>query len=662
MEWNFSAPEDGLYKLDIRFKQDLVDGAYSSRKIYIDGSIPFKEFEAISFAFKREWQMAELADNGGIPYEIYLSKGEHTIRIENTLGSIANVISVAQQAVVDLNSVYRQVLMYVGAVPDAQRDYKVSAVLPELAGIMRANGEALYKARDELDGILGNKSTGTSALDALAFQITQFADDPNIMPVRMKVFRDNISNLALWVLLSSEQSLTIDYMQFMPVSSKKLVADAPWYAKVWHEMQAFVASFFVDYSVISTDASASSKREVTIWFGAGRDQASVLKTLVDTYFTPFNDEIKINLRLVDMSILLRAVAAGKGPDVVLFEPQEQPLNYALRKAILDLAQFPDIDNVLKRFNPAAVEPFRYGTSVYALPETQGFPVMFYRKDILSALNQKVPSTWDDMYDIMTVLKNNHLDVGFPSVQTAAQAAVSIGDISFFTMILFQNGGQLYNQEKSRLMLDEPVAIDAFIKWSELYTKYKIPQQVDLTTRFRTGECPIVITSFGFFNTLNIAAPEIRGLWDFTAVPGTVKPDGSIDRSAASSASACGIMRNTKDKEAAWEVLKWWTSAEIQTLYGQEIENVQGPSGRWATANLEAFDKLPWTTKDAKTINQQREWVKAIPEVPGGYFTGRNINNAIRAVLNDGAYPRETLLDWTQQTNDEITLKRKEFGY
>ena len=122
------------------------------------------------------------------------------------------------------------------------------------------------------------------------------------------------------------------------------------------------------------------------------------------------------------------------------------------------------------------------------------------------------------------------------------------------------------------------------------------------------------------------------------------------------------MRNTKDKEASWEVLKWWTSSEIQTAYGQEIENVQGPSGRWASANLDAFDKLPWTTKDARTINQQREWVRAIPEVPGGYYTGRNINNAIRAVLNDGAYPRETILDWTQQSNDEITLKRKEFGF
>ena len=49
--------------------------------------------------------------------------------------------------------------------------------------------------------------------------------------------------------------------------------------------------------------------------------------------------------------------------------------------------------------PSAMVPFTRD-QVYALPDQQEFPMMFYRKDILTELGLDIPRTWDDIYRIL----------------------------------------------------------------------------------------------------------------------------------------------------------------------------------------------------------------------------------------------------------------------
>ena len=58
-----------------------------------------------------------------------------------------------------------------------------------------------------------------------------------------------------------------------------------------------------------------------------------------------------------------------------------------------------------------------------------------------------------------------------------------------------------------------------------------------------------------------------------------------------------------------------------------------------------------------------EWVDGIPQVPGGYYSWRNLNNAFYTVTTetDTASPREELMDKVLYINDEIRYKRVEFG-
>jgi ABC-type glycerol-3-phosphate transport system substrate-binding protein len=88
-----------------------------------------------------------------------------------------------------------------------------------------------------------------------------------------------------------------------------------------------------------------------------------------------------------------------------------------------------------------------------------------------------------------------------------------------------------------------------------------------------------------------------------------------------------MLENAGNKEAAWKFMKWWTDESTQIEYGREMEGLMGAAARYPTANIEALEQLPWPVKDYQNLKKQWEWVQGIPQMPGGYFTGRHLDNA-----------------------------------
>jgi ABC-type glycerol-3-phosphate transport system substrate-binding protein len=179
--------------------------------------------------------------------------------------------------------------------------------------------------------------------------------------------------------------------------------------------------------------------------------------------------------------------------------------------------------------------------------------------------------------------------------------------------------------------------------------------------------PIGVADYSTYNTLAVSAPEIRGLWDFTLLPGVEKTDSSgktfIDRMGIASGS-CSIMLKQSDpkrKAAAWAFMRWWASAETQVRFGREIESVLGTSARYATANLDALRQLSWSSAQLRVLEGALDESVGLPEVPGGYYTPRHVTNAINKIVNDKDDPRETLIDYSRTINEELTKKRQEFG-
>ena len=659
IQWNIDVPEDGYYHISVKARQMYQRGALSARTVYIDDEVPFKEMEAVTFSYNTSWEMRTLSDQDGSPYRFYLTKGSHTIRMEVTLGEMGPVLKRVEDSIFRLNQIYRKLLVLTGANPDRFRDYNLVQVYPEAIEAMDLESKRLYKIVDDIVATTGEQSDRAASALTLAVQLEQFVENNDRITESFSNFKDNITSLGTAMQNMSESKLDVDLIMITGEKTEIPSVHENFFESVAHEVRSCVSSFFVDYNSLGNKYDASDD-VLDIWITTGRDQSTVLKTMVDDTFTA-ESGIKVNIKLVQADAILTAVVAGNGPDIVLSVSGWFAVNYAMRNAVEDLTQFADYEDVVKPFYQSILDPLTYnnGTKVgvYGLPETQDFPLLFYRTDVMEEMDLKVPDTWEELIAELPTIQGDSLTVAIPFPD------IAIADTSVLNTMIYQNGGEIYDKEAKRTLIDSEAGVAAFKQYVSLYNDYGLPTIFDFVSRFRSGEMPMGVASYATYNTLMISAPEIRGLWDFTLVPGTVQEDGSIDRTAHT-AGLCCMMIKTDDEKVrnnAWEFMKWWVSADAQVRFGREMESVLGASARYQTANRDALRRLAWSNEQLAVLEEQMAHTHGFPEIAGGYSTTRHMTNAIRRVITTKEDPRETLLTYARTINEEIRIKRQEFN-
>lgn len=660
IQWSFEVPEDGYYNISVKARQMYQRGSLSARSVYIDGVIPFQGMEQVTFAYDTGWEMRTLADEQGTPYRFYLTQGEHTIRMEVTLGAMGKVLNEVEDSIFRLNQIYRNLLVLTGVNPDRYRDYNLAQVYPEAIKAMDLESKRLYKIVDDTVAITGQKSDRVAVAQTLAVQLEQFVEKNSRITASFSNFKDNITSLGTAMQNMSESKLDVDLILITGENAKIPKVHENFFQSAGHEIRSLFSSFFVDYNSLGNKYDENDDNIIDIWITTGRDQSTILKTMVDDDFTG-KTGIKVNVKLVGADAVLTAVVAGNGPDIVLSVDGWFAVNYAMRHAVEDLTQFSDFAEVTKPFYQSALETLTYdnGTSkgVYGLPETQNFPLLFYRSDVLEELGLSVPQTWEELIAMLPTLQGNSLTVGVPFPD------IAIADISVLNSMIFQRGGAIYSDKKTKTLIDSEAGVSAFTLYTRLYNDYGLPVVFDFPSRFRSGEMPLGIASYATYNTLMVSAPEIRGLWDFTLIPGTLQEDGSIDRTVQSNGLCCMMIAtdDQKVKNNCWEFMKWWIGADSQVRFGREMESVLGASARYQTANTDALKQLAWSNAQLRVLQEQQSLTRGFPEIAGGYSTTRHITNAVRKVINEKADKRETLLYYARTINEEIKIKRQEFN-
>lgn len=665
--WEMDVAEDGFYKIGVKGRQDVMRGLYSNRRIYIDGEVPSQPFEQIKFNYDTDWIMVSPTDNNGNEAYVYLTAGKHEITLEAIPGEIGESMRRLDDVIYEANQYYMQILMITGPNPDKYTDYYVHKEIPELLGVFANLSAQLKVEQEHIESLSNQTGSEATALARLADVFDRGIDKPNKIPqfISNSSIKDNITAVSSWMRQYREQPLEVDFIEVIPAydqngkPSKFTNVKENFFKSLAFGAKGFFGSFFEDYTVLSD----SSDKSVIVWVGLGRDQTTVVKQLTESEFVP-NYGIDVSINLVQGTIM-EAVLAGKGPDVAMFVGGEFPVNLAIRDLLVPLDDMPGFDEVCGRFQDKAMVHYQFDNKTYGIPLQRTFPMMFYRKDTLSELGiENPPETWDDLIDMLPAIQRKYMQPGLilpANVNGNAVApATEVGHT--FAMLMLQSGLNYYNAEQTATTFDTVEAVDAFDKWTSFYTTYQFDQAYDAFTRFRTGEAPIVIQNYcGFYNQLNVAAPEIKGAWDFCPVPGTRREDGTISHAANSSGSGVIVLKDCKNVDGAWEYIKWFTSTETMVTYGQNVEGVMGPLGRFETANVEALQRLNWSKTDLEKINAQLNELDEIPIIPSSYVVTRSIMNAFRAVVNDADNPRETLRWYNKDINTEIVRKRKNLG-
>ena len=659
IQWEFEVPEDGYYNISIKARQMYQRGALSARTVYIDGEIPFEDLEAVTFSYSTGWDMHTLSDKEGTPFRFWLKKGSHSIRMEVTMGEMGPVLKSVEDSIFRLNQIYRKILVLTGANPDKYRDYNLKRIYPEAIEAMDLESKRLYKIVDDTVAITGEKSDRIASAQTLAVQLETFVKKNERITESFQNFRDNITSLGTAMQNMAESKLDVDLIMVTGENVKVPEVRSNVFQDIIHEVRSCLSSYTVDYNSLG-DKYEDTDDVVEIWITTGRDQSTVLKNLVDNTFTA-KTGIKVNVKLVLQDAILPAVVAGNGPDVVLSLSGWFAVNYAMRNAVEDLTQFEDFEEVTKPFTKSILEPLTYNDSkkigIYGLPETQDFAVLFYRKDIMEELGLPIPQTWDELIAELPTIQGNSLTIGinFPDIRVV--------DNSVLNSMIYQNGGEIYDKEAKHTLVDSEAGVAGFKQYTSLYNDYGLPVVFDFPSRFRSGEMPMGIQNYNMYNTLMVSAPEIRGLWDFTLFPGTMKEDGTIDHTAQTSGLCCMMIatNNETKKKNAWEFMKWWVSADAQVRFGREMESILGASARYQTANQDALTQLAWSDKQLKVLKEQMSQTRGFPEIAGGYSTQRHLINAVRKVINTKEDQRETLLTYARTINEEIKIKRREFN-
>lgn len=661
--WEFNVDKAGYYKIGIRGRQDQMRGMYSNRRLYVNGEVPCLEANQIKFYYDTDWSITTPKSENGDDLYFYLQAGTNTISLEAVPGEIGEIMGNLDELVYNINSYYRQIRQITGPDPDEYNNYMIDTAIPSIVPDFKEYAKTLRDKKAEIEKLSGSGGTEAETLEKMAIVLDKCIKKPDLIPEMMSQIKDNITSVSSFVNQYREQPLEVDMIEVATSDQDFTSCDKSFFGSLGFGFKGFIGSFFEDYNALSGEDESAME----CWVMLGRDNAEALQQLISSEYNP-TAKTKINLKLVQGGIV-EATFAGKGPDLALFMGGDFPIQLAARGVLTDLTTFSDFDEVKTRFADDATVLYQYNGGTYGLPCDQTFPMLFYRSDILSEYGIDPATdlnTWDGLLNCLPTLQRNYLEVGLIlPVMTSTGGTTQVSAITepgnTFAMLLLQQGLNYYNEEQTKTTFDTQEAVNAFDTWTKFYTTYSFQQTYDAFTRFRTGDMPVVIQNYTFYNQLSVAAPEIKGCWGFQPVPGTVQEDGTINHAANSNGSGAIIFTKAADQEGAWDFIKWFTSTDAQVKYGNNIESILGTMGRYATANEEALQQLSWTTSEVNLLLDQLNSQVEIPIIPASYGVTRNVMNAFRAVVNDYDNARDTLFWYNKDINDEITRKLEDLG-
>lgn len=658
--YEFEAPASGYYYLALNYRQNDKADFPVFLDVEIDGEIPNRQFKAYPFNYSAKYKTYTLTDRDGTRLSVWLEKGTHTISFTINMEVICHVLESVSRIMSEINDLSLEIIKVAGTNKDKYRDLDIARYIPDVQ-------ERLYGWADELewlhDSVKGYSSdTKRIAAFSSAFiassQLRSLAEEPDELPYRVGELSTSINStnkqLADLLDVLGKNRISIDRI-YLYQEDAGLPQKPGFLKRMFLSIKRFFASFFDQaYSTASIN-----QEHIQVWVNRPRQYVEIMQKMIDEEFTP-KTGIEVDLSIIfDPQKLVLANSSGDAPDIATGINYALPFDLAIRGTLKDLTEFDDFREVATRFSPGILIPTVIGDGIYSLPETMNFWVLFYRTDTFEKLGLEVPDTMQDLIDLLPELQMRGLNFFYPTAQM-----IAMRNFHGTTPLLFQHKAELYDPDTAMSTLNTEEAIEGLTMLTELFTIYNAPIDVpSFYQHFRNGDLPIGIGDIGTYNLLVNAAPEIANSWSIAPVPGIEDENGEILRYTAGGMDNIFIFKSNEEREKeAWEFVKWWTSAEVQTEYGRNLQVSYGSEYMWSTANLEAFAALPWDSSHKKIIMEQAKWIKEAPRMLGTYMMERELSNAFNDIVVQGETLRTRIDEAVKIIDRETIRKLEEFGY
>lgn len=284
------------------------------------------------------------------------------------------------------------------------------------------------------------------------------------------------------------------------------------------------------------------------------------------------NDCKVNLTVIPWDkyeeTYTTALNSGEGPDVGYMYNEMFP-TYIDAGAVEDMSSYVT-DEDKKEYKYLSNGNMMDGQ--YGWPLVTGVPfVLYYNEDILNALGEKAPETWDDFARIcQEATKDTDGDgkvdqYGFAcGMNTSDIGAMQILNAYYYSA-LWQNGGQVYNDDlKSVSFADE--AGKAAVTWLKGLTSYMNEDFMSLSWSdafsnvFGAGKAAFGITRSSQTDGTTFAETYPNLNWNFVT---SLK---NKDFGTFGATDCLTLMSACEDKDLAMDFIKYVTGSEFMTAY------------------------------------------------------------------------------------------------
>lgn len=664
ISYQFTVEKEGNYYLAFHYSQSDKSDFPVFMNIRIDGELPNTEFENCAFAYKKDYNLYTLLDSEGNKISVPLGAGQHTISMQISMEPLRNALETIEQIMGKVNDLSLEVTKVAGTNKDKYRDFSLESYI---SGI----GDTLIQWADELAAVMEEARTynpdkkkiaAFSSISIAENQLRSLAKKPDELIYRIDELATSTSSvnqhLANLIDSLNGNDFSLDSIYLYQEDAAKQL---PRHKNVFVKAGLGIVRFCTSFGKQAYSSSNTNPEHLQVSVNRSRQHLEIMQQMITEEFTP-QTGIEVDLSLMpDQTKLVLANASGDSPDVATGVNYSIPFELGIRGALKDLTQFDDFAEVAGRYTEGLLMPYVIDDSVYAIPETMNFQVLFYRKDILDKLGLEVPDTLEDVEAMLPDLQMRGLNFYYPTART-------VGMKTFLdtTPIIFQSGGRLYDTYVEDVTITSEEVVEGFTTLTNLFTIYNLPKDVpNFYQHFRNGDYPIGISDFGTYNLISNAAPEIDGSWGVALIPGVKDENGEVMRYSSAGAESTFLFNSTPEREEqAWEFVKWWSSAQVQAEFGQRLQITYGDEYYWNTANCEAFAQLPWDSDDKEVISEQLTWTMEAPRALASYMVERELSDAYNLVVlgAKSANVREALDDAQKNIKRETLRKLEEFGY
>lgn len=663
VSYRFHVDKAGYYYIGMNYRQSEKNGFPVFVDWRVDGEIPNQAFKSYQVKSASKFKTMTLQDESGEKLSIYLEPGEHIISLTISADELRYALEAVDEIMSGISDLSLEVTKVAGTNKDKYRDLKLTRYIPDLQDRLLGWVDELYSLAEQAQPFVNAKSpdkvAAFSYLLIAADQLASLAEEPNELVYRVDELSTSVNSIntqiANFVDLINDNDLSIDRI-YIYQESAKLPKGQNIFKAAMTSIQRFGYSFMgQSYSASNTDES-----HIQVWVNRPRTYVEIMQKMIDEEFTP-ETGIEVDLSIMtDAQKLILSNASGDTPDIATGINYSIPFDLAIRGSLVDLSKFDNYKEVFGRYSEGLLVPSVVGDGLYSLPETMNFYVMFYRTDILSKLSLSVPDTMEELIAMLPDLQMRGLNVYYPTA-----AMLVMRNFHGTSPLIYQNEGALYGDTALDILVDSEATVDGFTKLTELFTLYDLPVDVpNFYQHFRNGDMPIGIADFNSYNLILNAAPEIANSWSIALVPGTEDEEtGEIKRYMSGGAESTVMFSSDEDREQkAWQFMEWWSRAEVQAEFGQRLQILYGDEYIWPTANLDAFEMLPYPTSDKDIILEQAQYILETPRLLGSYMMEREFSNAFNDVVVNGDTVRSRIDEVAKTVLRETERKLEEFGY